>query len=270
MNILGAALRQLTRLLPPELVERLIRSATSLQSERQKLRNGTLTMVGSLENMQRNGFSPAAIIDVGAHTGMWARSIHRLFPKVPVLMIEASPDKDGPLAETARELAGFADYRIALLGATSGAQVPFHTVQTGVGSGTGSSVFCEKTGFKKNTVMLNTVTLDEVLASSTLRGPYLLKLDVQGYELEVLRGAQHVLAGTEAVLTEVSLVEYNEGAPLAVEVITELSRNGFVLYDVCSQTRRQTDDTLFQMDMIFARADSALRAQRRFWNHEPE
>ena len=269
MNILGAAVRQLARLLPPELFERLIRSATALQTERQKLRNGTLTMVGSLENMQRNGFSPASIIDVGAHTGMWARSIHRLYPKVPLLMLEASPDKDEALAAAVRELDGCADYRIALLGAVSGAQVPFHAVQTGVGSGTGSSVFCEKTGFKKDTVMLDTVTLDDVLASSKLRAPYLLKLDVQGYELEVLRGAHQVLAGTEAVLTEVSLVEYNEGAPLALEVITELSRNGFVLYDVCSQTRRQTDDTLFQMDLIFVRADSALRAKRRFWNHEP-
>ena len=269
MSLFGTAVRRLARLLPPTVLERVLRTAGSLQTPHDQLRNGVLTMTGSLENMRRNGFLPGSVIDVGAHTGAWARSIHALYPDVPIAMIEASPDKDGPLAQVARELDGRAQYRIALLGSTSGASVPFHVVETKAGSGTGSSVFREKTGFEKSTLLLPTVTLDEVVRSMSLPAPYLLKLDVQGAELEVVRGASQVLASTEAILTEVSLVEYNEGAPLAAEVITELSRAGFALYDICSQTRRQTDGTLFQMDLIFVRTGSALRGQRRFWNHEP-
>src|SRR5262249_46879763 len=157
---------------------------------------------------------------------------------------------------TVRELGGHVQYRIALLGAIDGESVPFHIVQTAAGSGSGSSVFAEKARFSQTTLILPTQTLDRVRSEIGLKPPHFLKLDVQGYELEVLRGAPQTLDKTEAVLLEVSLLEYNAGAPLAAEVIADLDRRGFALFDICSQTRRQSDDTLFQSDLIFVRKDS--------------
>jgi FkbM family methyltransferase len=58
--------------------------------------------------------------------------------------------------------------------------------------------------------------------------PCLLKLDVQGGELEVLRGAERLLASVDEVLTEVSFVPLYVGQPLADDVIAFLAERGFV------------------------------------------
>lgn len=71
--------------------------------------------------------------------------------------------------------------------------------------------------------------LDELLAA--LDGPiHLLKLDVEGFELPVLRGAAAVLARTECVYFEVSLLSDGYGHP-AEAVVAELAGQGFTVLD---------------------------------------
>src|SRR2546422_465251 len=103
----------------------------------------------------------------------------------------------------------------------------------------------------------------------SLPGRFFLKLDVQGYELEVLRGAERTLTATDVVLMEVSLLQYNAGAPLFAEVTAFMKAIGFVVYDICGQLRRAADEALFQADLLFVREDSTLRASKQFWSHEP-
>jgi hypothetical protein len=82
---------------------------------------------------------------------------------------------------------------------------------------------------------------------------------VQGYELEVLRGATETLRACEAVMSEVSLFRYTPDTPLADEVIGFLRDRGFVLYDVAGVLRRPLDDALGQMDLVFVKEDHPLR-----------
>jgi hypothetical protein len=71
------------------------------------------------------------------------------------------------------------------------------------------------------------------------------------------------------VILEVSLLPYNEGAPLFGEVVAFMAKAGFAVYDFCGQHRRQSDHALFQTDVVFVRADSSLRACKKFWLTEP-
>ena len=82
--------------------------------------------------------------------------------------------------------------------------------------------------------------------------PNMVKLDTQGYELEVLRGASRVLASVEVVLLEVSLIPINKGAPSFAEVVRFMADRGFKLFDFCSQIRRK-DGVLWQSDLLFFR-----------------
>lgn len=94
--------------------------------------------------------------------------------------------------------------------------------------------------------------LNYFLASGEIAPPQLIKADVQGYELEVLRGATEALASADAVLLKVSFRELYEGQPLAHELIAFLGDRGFMIADVCSYSQG-ADGSLEQSDMLFLR-----------------
>jgi hypothetical protein len=105
-------------------------------------------------------------------------------------------------------------------------------------------------------------TVDAVLATRAFPPPTFLKLDVQGYEIEVLEGAPRALQTAEVLLLEVSVWPFNEGAPLLHDVVSYLRQKGFRTYDICDFSYRPSDRVLLQTDMIFVREDSALLADR--------
>ncbi len=225
-------------------------------------RLGIPTMDGLLAHLASLEFRPKTIIDVGANKGDWSRVAAASFPNARFIMCDADLDYLERLATVARDLGNRSEYKIGLLGAVGGNTVTFHKL------GTGSSVFPEVTGFRKTPTPLAITTLDTTLAGD-IDGPVLLKLDVQGYELEVLRGAVETLKAVEVIILEASLLEYNEGAPLISEVVEYMASCGFRVYDICGQARRNSDHALFQVDMVFTTVTSTLQTKRSFWDDEP-
>lgn len=223
-----------------------------------RFRLGMPTMFGCIANLKRNGFTPRMIIDVGAYEGRWTENVRTIYPDSPVLMLEANPDKEHRLAQVQRRLGPGVACQRALLGASARRDVTFYSMETG------SSVMPETTGVARTPIVLDMCTLDDVTSLTAIEGPILLKLDVQGYELEVLRGARQTLQLTEVLVLELSLLEYNEGAPLAAEVIHDVNALGYVLYDVCGQHRKDGSRALVQMDAVFVRSSSTLRTAQRF------
>jgi FkbM family methyltransferase len=216
----------------------------------------------AIARLRAAGFQPAAVIDVGAHVGAWSRLAHGVFPDADYHLVEADPEKRAALGAVAAQL-GRAHVHIGLVGASILPAVTFHRVP-GL---TGSSVLPELTSAQKTPVTLPMTTLD-VLTDGRAAGPVLLKLDVQGFELEVLKGAASLLRRVGGICPETSTLPYNEGAPLFADVDLHLSRGGFVLYDVVDLLRRSSDQALFQMNALFVPADSPLRAPRAFWEWE--
>ena len=72
-------------------------------------------------------------------------------------------------------------------------------------------------------------TLSEFLDSTSIDQPALLKLDVQGYELEVLRGCEELLDWFSYVSAVGSFVELYEGRALAEDLIQSLRNHGYSL-----------------------------------------
>jgi hypothetical protein len=127
----------------------------------------------------------------------------------------------------------------------------------------GSSVLEERSGVERKPVKLKQRTLD--LVTQDLAGADLIKIDVQGYELEVLRGGKETLAKAQAVLIELSLIEVNAGAPLLDEALSFMRAAGFVAYDILEIHRRPLDGAMNQIDVLFVREESPLRADKRHW-----
>ena len=98
-------------------------------------------------------------------------------------------------------------------------------------------------------------SLQERLALSEMRA--FLKVDVQGYELEVLAGAEHTLAGTLAVECELSFVALYEAQPLFDDVVSWLRRAGFVLVGLEAVHSDVRTGELLQVNGLFRRLEAA-------------
>lgn len=96
--------------------------------------------------------------------------------------------------------------------------------------------------------------LDTFLDREALSDNSLLKIDVQGYELEVLRGCESLLDRFSAVYVECSFVELYEGQPLAHQVIDWLHAKGFHLARIGLVTFDKSGISV-QGDFLFLREE---------------
>ena len=180
-----------------------------------------------------------------------------------ILAVEGSSEREAYLAA-----AGF-PYIISVVGGTN-RLVNFYAREA---ANTGNSVLKENTVHFEGVVPIPVPmhTLDSLLQSYAAatggaipssrehQRTTLLKLDVQGYELEVLRGAPRLLQDVEMILLETSVLPYNAGSPLMGEVISRLDCLGFQVLDML-ETHLHTDTVLVQIDFVFVHKGSPLIA----------
>jgi FkbM family methyltransferase len=96
--------------------------------------------------------------------------------------------------------------------------------------------------------------LDSVLPKLALpSAPTYLKLDTQGTELAILRGASRALLGAQFVEAELSLVKLYEGGALFDEVIAFLDERGFGLISLEGIDEEPESGHMLQVDAIFMR-----------------
>ena len=111
---------------------------------------------------------------------------------------------------------------------------------------------------------IDVVTLDSLAAQHQWAGPYLLKIDAQGAELDVLKGAETVLEDVAYIVAECSLFDFYDNGIDVSDVIDYLKTRGFVLYDVFAPSYRPVDNALAQADFCFVKRDGQLRTIHYF------
>lgn len=204
----------------------------------------------ALERLRASDVPLSSAIDVGACVGEWSAAFLRVYPELQTRMFEAQDDLSEDLARFSRLHAG-ADFEICALGSEEGTKT-FYVARDDRNS-QGSSLYRENSNVPVIEEPVAVVTLDcydEFLGPS----PYLLKIDVQGAELDVLSGAEsNVLPVTNVIWLESSLMEYNLGAPDIVDVMLRMGELGFRLHDIPTLHRRSQDSRLIQADLIFLR-----------------
>jgi FkbM family methyltransferase len=247
MSSVGNMLRRTVSPLMPQSWKRQVKSSLF----------GVPDTESSLWRMKKLGFSPRTVIDVGAYVGEWTQTCKTIFPAARVLMVEPLLHLIPRLEATVNALNGV-EFRSALLGAQQRADVPFYEAETA------SSVLNEASSRAVPTRRLSMTTLDDLTAGTSFERPDFIKLDVQGYELEVLGGAERSVQSAEAVLTEVNLLGIYEKAPLFHETVEYMGRRDFQVYDLCSFFRRPLDGALWQVDVIFVHRSSALVSSSRW------
>lgn len=203
-----------------------------------------------LANLRRAGFAPTGAIDGGAYRGDWTRAFWHVYPMVPVLLVEPQERQFIQLQRLARNVPGLEVISVALWIKNGFAQFRL--------SGSGSRITSD-TG--QNTVQVETKTLARILHERPTFTPNLLKLDLQGYELQALEGLEGSLGRFEVIILEISILRIGN-VPIFHEVDTWMETHQLRLYDLIPQYYRPRDGALWQIDAFYVRHDSALLASR--------
>jgi FkbM family methyltransferase len=205
-----------------------------------------------LEDIRARGFMPRGIIDIGANRGEWTRLALSIFPNTPVIMIEPQAEMEVFLSQLTKVMP---DCHFIKAGA---GREPGELVQTIWEDHAGSSFLppandeLELAGKQRKTKMIK---LDQLLAEDYSRFiPDLVKLDIQGFELEALSGAETLFGRTELFILEASLFRFLQGCPLVREVIVFMANRDYELYDIPGFCRRPHDGALGQVDLAFVKS----------------
>lgn len=196
------------------------------------------------------------VFDVGASRGQFALFALARFPDAAVVAFEPLPQAH---ATAVKALAGLpVVIHNRALGATAG-EAAFHVSRADDSSSLLPIASRQTTEFP-GTEALHQIPVRVALLSSYLDEnvvrPALLKLDVQGGELDVLIGAGSALSLVDEILVEASFVQLYEGQARADEVIAYVLRHDFRLVDVIALARA-SDGTALQADLLFRREHSA-------------
>ncbi len=201
----------------------------------------------SLGKLRALGWEPRTIYDIGAFQGVWSDRVRRIFPDSEIIQFEANAENAPALAHR-----GFRHFLTALAAEDNDTRI-FFAAKNAVA--TGNSLYRENTAFYagENLILRQVVTrrLDSLVAEHKLNPAQLIKIDVQGAELEVIAGAAAAMASCEALIVEASLLAYNEGAPLFGDVVSVLTQLGFKCVDL-SEIAMQAG-MILQLDLLFVR-----------------
>ncbi|MEO0974509.1 MAG: FkbM family methyltransferase, partial [Pseudomonadota bacterium] len=176
----------------------------------------------------------ATLVDIGANRGQFALLARAVVPSAAIHSFEPLA---GP-AQTYRTVLGD-EARVTLHQVAVGAEAGQHTIHISARDDSSSllPIGDRQEEIFPGTHEVGTQTIDVAplahsLDAVALEAPALLKLDVQGFELEALKGCESLLERFEWVYCECSFVEMYLGQALAGEVIAWLQARGFLLASV--------------------------------------
>ena len=207
--------------------------------------------------LKARGLELRSVVDGGAAEGEWAEEFLAVYPSAKVLCVEPRSTA-GPQLAALKARHAAVQIAACLLG-PSAADVKFNS------SGVTSSVLNTAGGNSFGTTDVSPMkTLDGLIAETAFGWPDLIKLDLQGYELEALRGATDCLRNAKALLLEVSFVPFLAGMPLALDVANFASGHGYRLYDIFGLWNRPLDGALAQGDFFFLKDGHPLLSDSRW------
>ena len=191
-------------------------------------------------SLKSKGFTPDIVLDIGAYHGHWTSQMKHIYESAEFHLFEAIDYK---------ELSIFSNVYIALLSDTVGKTVDWFEMRN-----TGDSMFREKTQwFADCAVIKRTTTTLDFLSNTFIlekNKRILMKIDCQGAEIDILKGAANVLKQTDFIVMELPLfTQYNAGVPGFLEHIQFMDSIGFIPYDVLEHHR--CHDFTIQVDILF-------------------
>lgn len=205
------------------------------------------SMEQSLKWLSSQGVQIKTVLDVGASNGCWSKECMSFFPNAHYVLFEPQPTHSDALDTFAN---------------AHGKQVSL--VKKAVGASEGQTFFDATDPFGgqladsdngAHSLKVELTTMDNSLSHLQIEGPYLLKLDTHGVEKGILEGSSKTLQQANLLIIEAYNHRITKEALLFWELCAFLAERGFRPIDLIDVMHRPLDSSLWQMDLVFAKAD---------------
>ncbi len=200
------------------------------------------------------------VLDVGANAGQFATRLFNDGYDGRIISFEPLPDAHRQLVAAARRQPNWIIAPPLALGATSGA-ASFHIAGNSVSSSllvmANAHVAAAPASRQVDTIEVQVRRLDEAVEDLGVTDKRLfLKLDTQGTEDDVLKGAPRTLERVVGLKVELSLLELYQGQARFDELDAHIRRLGFELWDLIPGFRDPKIARLLQFDGIYFRPET--------------
>jgi len=201
-------------------------------------------------------FGIKTIIDIGANEGQFIDKISKILPDVNIYSFEPLKDSFIKLEKKISDKKNITAFNFAL-----GDEEKENIINRNEYSP--SSSLLELTQLHRNAFPITEKVreekifvkiLDRAAKDLELKKKVMMKIDVQGYELNVLRGAENTIKDVDIILIETSFYELYKNQPLFKEIYNFLSDRGFNYYGSLEQLYDERDGKILQADSVFIRS----------------
>jgi len=197
------------------------------------------------------------VIDIGANTGQFTQLVHAVLPQARIYAFEPLPDCFATLVRQAAHIRTFKGFNVGL-GSTEGT-LTFHRNPYADSSSFRPMTDLHRSQFpftagQEALLPVPVRTLDSFGPELDLAARLFVKIDVQGYEDEVLAGGEEVVSRAYMVSVEVSFAPLYECVPTFDDIYKRLTRLGFAYRGNLGQLVGPLDGAVLQADAFFVRA----------------
>jgi len=212
--------------------------------------------------MKQIGFHPKYIFDCGASVGHWSWEVGKLFEDSQIIAIEPNP-KITPITKSQlSKLSPTPIVEECAIGASNGTAL-LNIWDNDETKMSGSSIKDHVQGAPREKVEVNLKTLDTISEEHNIQ-PTLVKLDLQGHELDALKGASNILKSTEVFIIEFGCLQAYIDRTTPNDLIEIMYKNDYCLYDIVDLIYRPYDNALTGGDFFFIKNDSTLKEHKGY------
>lgn len=194
------------------------------------------------------------VVDGGAYQGDFSRQMAAVFPDATIHAFEPQKKSYELLCNTAKKIPRIKTYNCAL-SSSSGKSL----LHTNIFPLTSSLADTSKEGLyyfqdynqPDGAEEVEVISLSDFLLNEKVPAVDILKLDLQGYELQALKGMAEFIDSVKLIFVEVQFLAIYQGTPLFSEVEAYLRSKGFMFYQFFGLSRSPKDGRLLYGDALF-------------------
>lgn len=207
--------------------------------------------------LKKFNFNPKHIVDVGANHGLWTREALSFFPHAYYTLVEPQYWLKDSIAD--------------ILDAND--KVKFHAFGAGETEGSfqftilGRDDSCsfkyseeEAKAFGYKQLMLPVTTLNKLLSKADLPTPDLIKIDAEGLDIQVLKGASDYFGKTEIFMVEAGVVNKSFDNSF-LKIVNFMDENGYRLFEITDLNRPYEPKVLWLVELVFVLKGAHIDSQ---------